>query len=72
MPLLLTPDDDTPKGPQNARKIKPKQEPEGGPKAKEGKASTMLKEKGKQCKNKRRKKEKTYKMKKNQKKQTNK
>ncbi len=36
-------DNDTPKGPQNAQKIKPKQEPRGGPRAKEIRASIMSK-----------------------------
>jgi len=39
-------DNDTPKGRQNVKKIKPKQEPKGGPRAKEGKASIVSKEKG--------------------------
>jgi hypothetical protein len=39
-------DNDTPKRRQNVQKIKLKQEPGGGPRAKEGKASIVSKEKG--------------------------
>lgn len=39
-------DNDTPKGPRNTQKFKPKQKPRGGPSAKEGRTSIVSKEKG--------------------------